>query len=75
VLLAECSLPEAMALPTHLTPRQCGELGAIAEPRRLVLTHFYPPVEDEDIAALVRERFAGTVVLAEDGWSLDIGDS
>jgi ribonuclease BN (tRNA processing enzyme) len=75
VLLAECSLPAAMALPTHLTPEECCALAELAAPRRLVLTHFYPPVEEVDIASAVRERFAGTVVLAEDGWSLDIGDA
>lgn len=75
VLLAECSLPAEMALPTHLTPQQCGELARLAEPRRLVLTHFYPPVEQVGIADAVREAFAGEVVLAEDGWSMDIGDA
>jgi ribonuclease BN (tRNA processing enzyme) len=75
VVLAECSLPEEMAMPTHLTPRECGALAEVALPERLVLTHFYPPVEQVDIAGIVRERFAGTVVLAEDGWSLDIGDA
>jgi ribonuclease BN (tRNA processing enzyme) len=72
VLLAECSLPGEMALPTHLTPRQCGRLAQVAEPGRLVLTHFYPPVEASDIACEVRESFAGEVVLAEDGWSMEI---
>ncbi|MGI8844231.1 MAG: MBL fold metallo-hydrolase [Gemmatimonadaceae bacterium] len=75
VLLAECSLPEEMALPNHLTPRQCGRLARVAEPSRLVLTHFYPPVEASDIAGDVRESFAGEVVLAEDGWSMEIEDA
>ena len=75
VLLAECSLPAAMALPTHLTPEQCGALARIAMPRRLVLTHFYPPVELVDIAGIVGETFAGDLVLAEDGWSMNIEDS
>ncbi len=75
VLLAECSLPEEMALPNHLTPRQCGRLARVAEPLRLVLTHFYPPVEASDIAVKVRESFAGEVVLAEDGWSMEIEDA
>lgn len=74
VLLAECSLPAEMALPTHLTPEQCGELARLVAPRRLVLTHFYPPVERVAIADAVRNVFAGEVVLAEDGWSMDIGD-
>jgi ribonuclease BN (tRNA processing enzyme) len=69
VLLCECSLPEGLALPTHLTPRQCGALAAIAQPRLLALTHFYPPVEREDIAAQVAESFGGSVALCEDGWS------
>jgi ribonuclease BN (tRNA processing enzyme) len=74
VLLCECSLPEAMALPTHLTPRQCGAIAAVAQPKRLVLTHFYPPVEKEDIVAQVAEHFGGPVECSHDGWSLDLGE-
>lgn len=69
VLLCECSLPDALALPNHLTPRQCGVLAASARPRLLALTHFYPPVEREDILAQVAESFTGPVALCEDGWS------
>lgn len=70
VLLCECSLPDGLALPLHLTPRQCGALAAIARPRLLALTHFYPPVESEPIAAQVAEQFGGPVSLCEDGWSV-----
>jgi ribonuclease BN (tRNA processing enzyme) len=73
-LLAECSLPTSMAIPTHLTPEQCGALAAIASPGRLALTHFYPPVERVDIRALVAERYAGPVTLATDGWSTNFED-
>lgn len=72
VLLCECSLPDAMAIPSHLTPRECGALAAIAAPGQLVLTHFYPPVERVDIRAEVGQRFSGPVVLATDGWSREI---
>jgi ribonuclease BN (tRNA processing enzyme) len=75
VLLCECSLPDSMALPIHLTPRQCGALAAIARPKRLVLTHFYAPVESEDIAAQVAEQFDGPVVRCHDGWSLELEES
>ena len=67
VLLCECSLPDAMAIPSHLTPEQCGALAAAAQPRQLVLTHFYPPVERVDIRALVAAHYAGPVTLADDG--------
>ena len=72
ILLVECSLPDAMAITTHLTPTQCGALGAAAEPGVLALTHFYPPVEAVDIRGEVATRFGGRVVLATDGWSLDL---
>jgi ribonuclease BN (tRNA processing enzyme) len=68
VLVCECSLPDSLALPNHLTPRQCGALAAIARPRLLALTHFYPPVEQVDIAAEVAEAFDGPMVRCEDGW-------
>lgn len=74
VLLAECSLPQSMAMATHLTPEGCGALAAGAAPERLVLTHFYPPVELVDIRAIVAERYAGAVTLARDGWSIELED-
>jgi ribonuclease BN (tRNA processing enzyme) len=72
LLLAECSLPADMAVPSHLTPEQCGELGALARPKHLVLTHFYPPVERVDVCAAVAARFDGPVTLAEDGSTFEI---
>lgn len=72
LLLAECSLPASMAIAMHLTPEQCAKLASIAAPGHLVLTHFYPPVELEDVRAVVAGRFAGPVTLAHDGWATDI---
>ena len=72
LLLLECSLPEALAIPSHLTPRQAGVMATIARPQRLVLTHFYAPVETEDLLATVAAAFAGEVTLAHDGWAIDL---
>lgn len=74
VLLSECSLPAAMAIPSHLTPEGCAALAAGAEPGHLVLTHFYPPVLDVDIAGIVGTQYAGPVTLAHDGWHIDLED-
>ena len=68
LLVAECSLPTSMAIPEHLTPEQVGELGRIARPGTLALTHFYPPVEQVDIVGLVRRSYTGPLALAHDGW-------
>jgi ribonuclease BN (tRNA processing enzyme) len=72
VLLCECSLPAAMAIPEHLTPEQCGALAGAALPKHLVLTHFYPPVERVDIRAAVAALYAGPLSLAEDGATFEI---
>jgi ribonuclease BN (tRNA processing enzyme) len=72
VLVCECSLPDSLALPLHLTPRQCGTLAAIARPKQLVLTHFYAPVEAENIASQVAEFYGGPVTLAHDGYVLEL---
>ena len=72
LLVAECSLPSAMAIPGHLTPEQVGELGRIAQPGMLALTHFYPPVEQVDIQGLVRQHYTGPLTLAHDGWVFEI---
>jgi ribonuclease BN (tRNA processing enzyme) len=73
LLLAECSLPESLAMDTHLTPERAGAMAARARARRLVLTHFYPPVETSDPAALAGTRFDGPVVAARDGARFTIG--
>lgn len=72
LLLAECSLPESIAMPIHLTPEECGRLAGRARAARLVLTHFYPPVELVDIPAAVAAAYDGPLTLATDGWTLDL---
>ena len=72
VLVAECSLPRAMAVPGHLTPEDCAALAAAAKPDTLVLTHRFPPVDLVDVIGIVRGQFVGNIVLARDGWSIDV---
>jgi ribonuclease BN (tRNA processing enzyme) len=74
LLVAECSLPQPMAIPGHLTPELCGQLGNAARPQHLVLTHLYPPVEAVDIVAAVRRHFDGPLSVAHDGWTTTLED-
>ena len=67
LLLAECSLPESLAMDIHLTPERAGDLATEASAKRLVLTHFYPPVETSDPAKLAGQRFTGPITAARDG--------
>ena len=74
LLLLECSLPKVMAIVEHLTPEQCADIAQLARPRRLVLTHLYPPVETVDIEAIVAAKYDGEIVIAHDGWTTQLGE-
>jgi len=73
VLLAECSLPDDRAIAGHLTPARAGRLARVASPKKLVLTHFYPQVEQVDIRAIVAREYPGSVTLAGDGDRFTVG--
>ena len=74
LLICECSLPEPMAVASHLTPEGVGRLAALARPRHLALVHFYPPVEQVDVAGIVAAAYDGPVTMAFDGWTHEIED-
>ncbi len=73
LLLAECSVPDGQEVDGHLTPTSAGRLAAGAAARRLVLTHFYPPVERVDVRRAVAGCYGGAVALASDGDRFEIG--
>jgi ribonuclease BN (tRNA processing enzyme) len=73
LLICECALPDKLRVPGHLTPSLAGDLAARAEVRKLVLTHFYPECEKEDIEAECRKTYGGPLVLAEDLMEITVG--
>ena len=73
LLICECALPDKLKVKGHLTPSLAGDLAAKADVRKLVLTHFYPECDKEDIAAECRQTYSGPLVLAEDLMEIEIG--
>ncbi|MCC7055208.1 MAG: ribonuclease Z [Gemmatimonadaceae bacterium] len=71
LLLAECSLPDAMPVPIHLTPSETAVLATAAAPGMLVVTHMYPPLDGIDLRAELGARWTGPTVIATDGLVLD----
>jgi ribonuclease BN (tRNA processing enzyme) len=70
LLVLEAANP--FKVPGHLTPAEAGRLAARAGVARLLLTHFYPPCDAVDVAALAASEFPGEVLRAEDGLSLTV---
>ena len=62
----------SIKIPGHLTPTEAGRLAARAGVRRLLLTHFYPPCDEVDVAALAAREFSGEILRAEDGLRVDL---
>jgi ribonuclease BN (tRNA processing enzyme) len=67
LLVVECSTPDELATPGHMTPSRVGQLAAATSPGHVVLTHIYPPAAALDLPALVGEHYAGQVTVAQDG--------
>ncbi len=66
LLILECSFPDSSPCPGHLTPTRAGEIAARAESKKLLLTHFYPACEGEDLKAACQKLYPGEVILAHD---------
>jgi ribonuclease BN (tRNA processing enzyme) len=73
LLVAECSFPDpepghAEGAPhKHLTPSAAGRLASAAGCERLLLTHFYPPMDPARAAEGAARVFDGRIELARDG--------
>lgn len=66
LLVLECSYPDQLAVPNHLSPASAGRIAAEAGAGHLVLTHFYPVCRPDEIVAQARRAFAGKLTLAYD---------
>lgn len=70
-LIMECSLPDDLAMATHLSPRSAAHMANIAQPRQLVLTHVYPQLDRAELPSLMRNSgWQGTTLIAHDGMTV-----
>ncbi len=72
VALFECSFPDDQPFDFHLTPKQAGQMAQQAHVKKLLLTHFYPLMDNVDVIGAVAPVFDGEVELAEDFKVLEI---
>lgn len=65
-LVCECSFPDGLKKEGHLIPSEAGDIAEQAGVKRLVLTHFYPPCHEVDVAGQAARKFSGEILKAED---------
>ena len=68
VLILECSFPDDRKVMGHLTPSYAAEIAAKAGCRHLILTHFYPPIDEieAEIKSKCHKIFNGKISIAHD---------
>lgn len=73
LLIIDCSFPDAMKVPGHLTPKECGLVAKKAKVKKLILSHLYPTsYPDAERLKECRVVFDGDVSLAEDLMEVNI---
>lgn len=66
VAVLECSFPDQFKRAGHLTPSLAGQIAREGNVRHLVLSHFYPTCNGEDIVAQCKSVFSGKITMASD---------
>jgi ribonuclease BN (tRNA processing enzyme) len=71
LLIMECSLPDHLAMDTHLTPSRAARMAQQSNPGALIVTHVYPQLDRAILPDLLRDAgWAGDTVVAHDGMSI-----
>jgi ribonuclease BN (tRNA processing enzyme)/UTP-glucose-1-phosphate uridylyltransferase len=66
VAVLECSFPDQLKKLGHLTPSLAGQIAREGNVRHLVLSHFYPKCDGEDIVAQCKRVYSGQITIASD---------
>jgi ribonuclease BN (tRNA processing enzyme) len=67
LFVLEAAVPAHFNVPGHLDPARAARVASACRARHLLLTHFYPAVLEQPIAALAQQGFEGRLTLAQDG--------
>jgi ribonuclease BN (tRNA processing enzyme) len=72
LFMMECSFWHNKPLETHLELKDAMRLAQLAEPRKVLLGHFYPEWDGVDIEAEAKKLWPGETIAASDGLRLHI---
>jgi ribonuclease BN (tRNA processing enzyme) len=71
LLISECSFRERREGVAHLSIEDAARIAAQAKAARLVVTHFYFDVNDEELKRDLQQNYGGEVLIGRDGLSIE----
>jgi ribonuclease BN (tRNA processing enzyme) len=72
LLISECSFKERREGIPHLSIKDVAVMASKAGVRRLVVTHFYFEVNEEELKLQLQQGYSGEVVIGKDGLSIEV---
>jgi ribonuclease BN (tRNA processing enzyme) len=72
VLVSECSFRERREGVAHLSIQDAARMAALAEVKRLVVTHFYFDVVEDELKRQLRQDYSEEVIIAKDGMTVEV---
>lgn len=72
LMISECSFRERRDNIAHVSVKDVARMAALSGAARLVVTHFYFDVDEEELRQELQNGFSGEVIIGRDGLSLDV---
>lgn len=72
LFICDASYSKGKSSPAHMDTSSIGEISQSSQVKKVLLTHFYPQVENMDLIPEVKEEFAGVVIKGEDLTEIEI---
>ena len=72
VMISECSFRERREGVAHVSINDVARMAALAEAERLIVTHFYFEVDEEEVRREIGREFSGEVIVGRDGLQLSV---
>lgn len=72
LLIIECALPDEHKRKGHLTPKEVVKITNECGAKRIVVTHFYPVSDEENVVEQIRKNVAAEVIEARDLLEIEI---
>jgi ribonuclease BN (tRNA processing enzyme) len=72
LLISECSFREPKEGVLHLSIQEVARLASQARVKKLVVTHFYFAVDEDELKGKLQNEYAGEVFIGRDGLSIEV---